>query len=432
MSNPDCLSKAISLVKTAIDNDNAEQYPDAYKYYQSALDYFMMALKYEKNEKSKEIIRSKVIEYLDRAEKLKVYLQEKNNQISSKSRVSNGNVEGSNSPTANEALDSDAKKLRSALTSAILVEKPNVRWDDIAGLENAKEALKETVLLPIKLPQLFSHGRKPWSGILLYGPPGTGKSYLAKAVATEAGSTFFSISSSDLVSKWMGESERLVRQLFEMAREQKPSIIFIDEIDSLCGSRSEGESESSRRIKTEFLVQMNGVGKDESGVLVLGATNIPWTLDSAIRRRFEKRIYIPLPNAHARARMFELNVGKIPSELTSQDFKELAKMTDGYSGSDISIVVRDAIMEPVRRIHTATHFKEVYDNKSNRTLVTPCSPGDPDAFESSWLDVNPEDIMEPKLTVRDFYSAVRKVKPTLNAGDIEKHTQFTKDFGAEG
>lgn len=181
---------------------------------------------------------------------------------------------------------------------------------------------------------------------------------MAKAVATEANnSTFFSVSSSDLVSKWLGESEKLVKNLFELARQHKPSIIFIDEIDSLCSSRSDNESESARRIKTEFLVQMQGVGNDMDGILVLGATNIPWVLDSAIRRRFEKRIFIPLPEEHARLIMFKLHLGNTTHTLTEEDLKVLAHNTEGYSGADISIVVRDALMMPVRKVQTATHFK---------------------------------------------------------------------------
>jgi vacuolar protein-sorting-associated protein 4 len=244
-------------------------------------------------------------------------------------------------------------------TGAIVSETPNVKWDDVAGLDSAKESLKEAVILPMRFPHLFTGKRKPWRGILLYGPPGTGKSYLAKAVATEADATFFSVSSSDLVSKWLGESEKLVRNLFEMARESKPAIVFIDEVDSLCGSRSEGESESSRRIKTEFLVQMQGVGHDTEGVLVLGATNIPWTLDSAIRRRFEKRIYIPLPEVGARARIFQIHTKGVKTVLTPDSYGRLAAKTEGYSGSDISIIVREAMMQPIRKIQAATHFKVV-------------------------------------------------------------------------
>lgn len=194
--------------------------------------------------------------------------------------------------------------------------------------------------------------------IVLLQPPGTGKSYLAKAVATEANnSTFFSVKSSDLVSKWLGESEKLVKNLFELARAHKPSIIFIDEVDSLCSARSENESESARRIKTEFLVQMQGVGQDMDGILVLGATNIPWVLDSAIRRRFEKRIYIPLPEEMARLAMFKIHLGNTAHTLTEENLRQLAKRTDRYSGADISIIVRDALMQPVRKVQTATHFK---------------------------------------------------------------------------
>lgn len=190
---------------------------------------------------------------------------------------------------------------------------------------------------------------------------------MAKAVATEANnSTFFSVSSSDLVSKWLGESEKLVKNLFELARQHKPSIIFIDEVDSLCSSRSDNESESARRIKTEFLVQMQGVGSNNDGILVLGATNIPWVLDAAIRRRFEKRIYIPLPEENARLIMFKLHLGTTAHELSDDDLKELSKKTDGYSGADISIVVRDALMQPVRKVQTATHFKvSVFNHKTD-------------------------------------------------------------------
>jgi vacuolar protein-sorting-associated protein 4 len=144
-----------------------------------------------------------------------------------------------------------------------------------------------------------------------------------------------------------------------MARENKPSIIFIDEIDALCGPRGEGESEASRRIKTELLIQMDGVGKDSKGVLILGATNIPWQLDAAIRRRFQRRVHITLPDTPARMKMFELAVGTTPCELKTPDYKRLATLSEGYSGSDISIAVQDALMQPVRKIQTATHYKKV-------------------------------------------------------------------------
>jgi len=158
------------------------------------------------------------------------------------------------------------------------------------------------------------------------------------------------------VSKWQGESERLVKQMFDMAREAKPAIIFIDEIDSLCTARSEGESESSRRIKTEFLVQMDGVGADQRGVLVLGATNVPWELDPAMRRRFEKRVYIPLPEAEARAIIVKNSIGDTPNNVTEEQYSELGIRTEGYSGSDISVVVREALMEPLRKCQTAKQF----------------------------------------------------------------------------
>ncbi|CAG8687038.1 16351_t:CDS:2, partial [Acaulospora colombiana] len=435
----------IEIVQKAIEEDVNQNYPEAYKQYQNALDYFMMALKFslprhalcihsfadcdlwdpdEKNDKLRVLIRKKVDEYLDRAEKLKTHIAKANDKQAG-AVGSNGKVSASGGGKDVDGDDPEVKKLRAG---AIVHETPNVKWDDVAGLEGAKESLKEAVILPIKFPHLFTGKRTPWRGILMYGPPGTGKSYLAKAVATEAKSTFFAVSSSDLVSKWMGESERLVKQLFTMAREQKPAIIFIDEVDSLCGTRGEGESEASRRIKTEFLVQMNGVGNDDTGVLVLGATNIPWALDNAIKRRFEKRIYIPLPGPDARKKMFELNVGTTPCELGTKEYKFLADKTNGYSGSDIAVVVRDALMQPVRKVLSATHFKIVPAPQSEHQQQM----GDKEAKEKSWSDVDSDELLEPPLRLPDFVRAISQVRPTVTEDDIKKHVEWTNDSGEAG
>ncbi|KAI8827133.1 P-loop containing nucleoside triphosphate hydrolase protein [Fimicolochytrium jonesii] len=436
MANVDFLGRAIDIVKKATEEDAKKNYAEAYKLYSNSLEYFMTALKYEKNERTKESIKKKFTEYLDRAEKLKEYLrkQESKKKPVPAGAVSNGakdkkgdDDDDDEDDGKDKKEDAETKKMRDALQGAILQEKPNVKWDDIAGLEGAKEALKEAVILPIKFPHLFTGKRTPWRGILLYGPPGTGKSYLAKAVATEANATFFSVSSSDLVSKWMGESERLVKQLFMLARENKPAIIFIDEVDSLAGNRGEGESEASRRIKTEFLVQMQGVGNDMQGVLVLGATNIPWALDPAIRRRFEKRIYIPLPDINARAKMFPLNIGTTKCTLSMHHYKELADRTEGFSGSDITVVVRDAMMEPVRKVQQATHFKRVAGNK-----WMPCSPGDAGAVEKSWTEVEGEELEEPPLTVVDFHKAASTARPSVNGADLQRYVDWTEEFGQEG
>ncbi|XP_067135576.1 vacuolar protein sorting-associated protein 4 [Centruroides vittatus] len=437
MSSGSALQKAIDLVTKATEEDKKKNYGEALRLYEHGVEYFLHTIKYEaQSERAKESIRAKCIQYLERAEKLKEFLKKK-----SKKPIKAGENDQKKEDDSSESdeEDPDKKKLLNQLEGAIIMEKPNVQWSDVAGLESAKEALKEAVILPIRFPHLFTGKRKPWKGILLFGPPGTGKSYLAKAVATEANnSTFFSVSSSHLVSKWLGESEKLVKNLFEMARQQKPSIIFIDEIDSLCSSRSDNESESARRIKTEFLVQMQGVGSDNENILVLGATNIPWVLDAAIRRRFEKRIYISLPEEMARLQIFKLHIGNTPHTLNEDDLKTLAKKTDGYSGADISVLVRDALMQPVRKVQTATHFRRV--RGPSRTdpnvivddLLTPCSPGVPGAIEMSWMDVPGEKLLEPVVTMSDVLLSLANSKPTVNDDDMIKLRQFMDDFGQEG
>ena len=343
--NNNFIPKGMEIIRQAVECDNNDKLIEALSLYKQGLEYFMTGLKYVKNEKSKEAIKIRMIEYMDRAEEIKkVIEQRKNNPQKKKKKKKKKRMsttedhqqeeeeEDGDEEEEEAEEDAETKRLQTALKSAI-VENVNVKWSDVAGLDKAKSILKETVILPIRFPQLFTGKRAPWKGILLYGPPGTGKSYLAKAVATEAGaSCFLSVTSADLVSKFQGESERLVKNLFQLARSKKPSIIFIDEIDSLTSSRSDNENDSTRRIKTEFLVQMQGVGKANDGILVLGATNTPWSLDSLIRRRFEKRVYIPLPDQTAREIMFQIHIGNTPHLLQPRDFKVLAKKTQGYSG----------------------------------------------------------------------------------------------------
>ena len=185
----------------------------------------------------------------------------------------------------------DLKALAESLQREIINANPNVRFQDVVGLDRAKQLLKEAVLMPMKYPHLFTGLLEPWKGILLFGPPGTGKTMLAKAVATECKTTFFNISASSIVSKWRGDSEKLVRLLFELARYHEPSTIFLDEIDSIMSERtSEREHEASRRMKTELLVQLDGLVKGKERVFLLAASNLPWDLDSALLRRLEKRV----------------------------------------------------------------------------------------------------------------------------------------------
>lgn len=437
---------AIDIVSKAITADNDGEYEKALNLYRDALGRFTMGLKYEKNEARKKLILERVEGYMKRAEELRDYVN-KQNEVGGKSSGGTG-MKKKGDPEDN--ADDEKQKLRGALSGAIVTEKPNIKWDDVAGLDRAKDSLKETVILPTRFPQLFTGKRKPFKGILLYGPPGTGKSYLAKAVATEADSTFFSVSSSDLVSKWQGESERLVRNLFEMARESPGgrAIIFIDEVDSLCGSRSEGESDSARRIKTEFLVQMDGVGKDTGGVLVLGATNVPWELDAAIRRRFEKRVYIPLPEAPARTLMVKLNLGDTPSSLTEEDFDRLGEITEGASGSDIKVLVKEALMQPLRTCQRAQQFIPEGDLLVPCSKYPNCSKCPPKlssdkkgkdytckhcgAIRMQLWDVPPEKLKAPDVTILDFQNVLKHSFSSVSSEELKKYDDWTKKFGQEG
>ncbi|CAF1511295.1 unnamed protein product [Adineta ricciae] len=431
----DVIQKGIQSAEQAAIYDKEHKYEAAIQGYMTAVEWFLHAIKYGTvSEHTKIQIRAKAKSYIQRVEELKNLF--KNGPVKQKAIADDASDRrnGRYDRDEDESDDLDRRRMMHKFQGAIVVDS-KITFADVVGLEQAKEALKEAVILPVKFPQLFQGKRKPWAGILLYGPPGTGKSYLAKAIATECKSTFISVSSSDLLSKWLGESEKGVKCLFEVARERQPCIVFIDEIDALCGQRNDTESESSRRVKTEFLVQMQGVGTDNSGVLVLAATNIPWALDTAIRRRFEKRIYIPLPEVHERVGMFKVHLGSGANHSVREDeWMQLAQRADHYSGADIGVVCREALLRPIRRLSSATHFKRIQNPNKNgpRQLWISCSPGDAGAKEMTLEEINSEELCDPPVLMSDMLAALSTQKATVREADLSRYKQFTEEFGQDG
>ncbi|KAK9842695.1 hypothetical protein WJX74_000817 [Apatococcus lobatus] len=308
-------------------------------------------------------------------------------------------------PEALQKLDPNTLEL---VCNEILDTSSLVQWDDIAGQEHAKEMVQEVVVWPMLNPHLFQGARAPPKGLLLFGPPGTGKTLIGKAIASNISATFFNISSSSLVSKWIGEGEKMVRALFAVAGHLQPAVIFIDEIDSILTARkAEGEHEASRRLKTEMLVQMDGCSPDsaERRVLLVGATNRPQELDEAARRRMPKQLYIPLPCAAARRQMVNRQLGSagaVKASMSEADIAKLVVKTDGYSGSDMKNLIQEACQGPVR---------------------------DAVARHGSAIAKISEEDLRPVL-LKDFQMATRAQRASVEPSEIAQYEQYNSKHGA--
>ncbi|KAH9260848.1 hypothetical protein BASA81_001315 [Batrachochytrium salamandrivorans] len=286
----------------------------------------------------------------------------------------------------------------------ILESGETVTFDDIAGLDFAKQCIEEMVVWPMRNPELYTGLRQMPRGVLLFGPPGNGKTIIGKAIAHECNATFFSISASSLTSKWIGEGEKMVRALFAVAAVRQPSVVFIDEIDSLLTQRSAEENEASRRIKTEFLVQFDGTSTKQTDlVLIIGATNRPQELDEAARRRFVRRLYIPLPDHATRAKLLGHLLTKNDNTLTESEIAELGELTAGYSGADTTNLAREASMGPLRDVmrNKATNN----NNNNNKQLRA--------------------------ITRKDFDVALRSVKASVSSKDLAEFERWNEEFGTQ-
>lgn len=337
--------------------------------------------------------------------------QQQSNNNHNNSKSTGGNNGGGSIQTANEEynpiLDDERlknidKKIAERILNEVVDQKHETKWDDIAGLENVKQAINEIVVYPMQNPELFQGLLAPAKGLLLFGPPGTGKTLIGKCIASESGATFFAISASSLTSKWVGEGEKMVRALFAVARCMQPSVVFIDEIDSLLTQRVDGEHDSSRRMKTEFLVQFDGVSTgSEDRLLIVGATNRPQELDEAARRRFTKRLYIPLPEEEARCQIIKSLMAKGKSGLTEDCVGQVAEKTKGYSGADMATLCKEAALGPIRTIIRARGNAK---NLANEDL--------------------------PPISMADFESALKHVKASVNGNDLQAYEEWDKRYGA--
>ncbi|MEX2720450.1 MAG: AAA family ATPase [Candidatus Wukongarchaeota archaeon] len=367
---------AISYAKKAIENEKKGQKKAALDNYIKAVEILNKMIRWAPTPEQKEAYYRKAKTYLARAWEIRKELKKPGGEI--------GEEKG---------------ELSATIQDAIITERPMIKWDDVADLETAKQALREAIILPLLRPDLFKGARKPWRGVLLFGPPGCGKTLLAKAVASECDATFFNVSAATLVSKWLGESEKLVRELFKFSRKKQPSIVFFDEVDAIATTRGGTEHDAIRRVKLQLMQEMQGLATEVSEqIVVIGTTNVPWTIDPAFRRRFEKRILVPLPGKEAREQIFRIHTKDVELD-ESVVFNLLAEITEGFSGADIEIVCREAIMNPVREM------------------------------DKSGLLKDKEAKIRP-VTIEDFEKALQKIKPTVAPEELLGYEEWQQEFGS--
>ena len=287
----------------------------------------------------------------------------------------------------------------------MLLSEETTRWEDVGGLDATKQLLTEAAVLPMLIPGFFTGVRTPWRGVLLFGPPGTGKTLLARAVAAQARAAFFSVSPSSLLSKFVGESEKVAKAVYDCARARAPAVVFFDEVDALASRRGAStEHEASRRLKTELLTQIDGINTGAS-VLTLATSNRPWDLDEAMRRRLERRIYVPPPDNKGREAMLRIHTTglKLAADV---DLAELADKLEGYSGADVQLVCRDAAM---------AHMRAAIAGKSPDEIV----------------ELQTKGQLEGEITSSDFLGAVETTPPSIAPGSLRRFEAWNAEFGCE-
>ncbi len=392
---PQELEKSASKYATAaIKYDSQGARGMAVAHYQKAIDSLLKLMHLYPDSKLNKIYAERMKSYKTRIEAL---------------QATGVDIEPTVDPTASpqEQKASIAKNVQDNFNDMVMREKPDVKWCDVVGVDDAKNALRESIVYPTKRGDLFPLG---WPrGILLYGPPGCGKTILAAATANELDGYFINVDGSSMMSKWLGEAEKNVSRLFKMAnsyaqREGKPVILFIDELDSLLGERT-NEIGGEVRSRNQFLTEMDGIngkGKDTK-LYVIGATNKPWSLDHPFLRRFQKRIYVSLPSVEAREKLFSLYTNQLKLDNRVR-LHTLASIFDGYSASDIKDICQAVQLKVVNEMFHSSQYKEPVDGE------TPSQPDD--------------------IGMKDFRETMARRKPSVSMDMIRAYYKWSEQFKA--
>jgi vacuolar protein-sorting-associated protein 4 len=318
----------------------------------------------------------------------------------------------------------------------------DVRWEDVIGLENVKRVIRLAVEVPHQLAHIYGGNRVAATALLMYGPPGVGKTYIVKALARQCQHTFLPVSCASIISKYVGDSPKYVKAMLEVAKANKPCILFIDEIDALCpdrggGGGGGGASSSDARTIAEFLQQLDGITKDDmKGVVVIGATNQPWVIDDAMRRRFARMIYIPLPDAEDRYRLvahrLNQNSDDAGHSISEQEMWQLAHDTENYSSADLVKLIVTAYEATIEQVTLATHFRATRERSTGQKVLVPCSAGDEGAYALSYQAIGQEDraLLRPNaVTYRLMRATMERIKPSVDLKKLASYAEFTAMYG---
>ena len=373
----------------AVKFDKLEEYSKAFDFYLKAVNQLQVIIKQEQNPNVRKTLIDEAKKYAIRAKAIR----EKKKEINPEKKLTD-----------------------------LLVKNPNVKWEEIFGLEKTKGILKEAILF--KTNHLKS--------ILLYGFPGCGKTLLAKAAGTEPGMNFIHITISDFLENSMIKNEKFMKELFDLARKNMPCIILFNEIESLIGNRV---GEYTSKIKSEFLTEIGNVFNNNENILVLAKTSYPWCLSPEVIKIFHKKIYIPLPNLNQRKLIIEFNLKGTPNTLNNEELEDIAKKFEDFAGSNVWDYTEGAKFEPIKKCMNAEYFKKIPGKNGIQWNYTPCSEDEPGAIKMKLNELPDQNaLLPPKVNYDDFINYSKSIRAEWFSfqKDLEKYKRFTEEFGEEG